>query len=184
MARPTRRDAQPGSDQPTWRTDRRLDRRIPADKRGHRGQHTVDGDQLATAESPKEQGWRSGSHEGDVSEPGTSEDVEPRVRFSASPGRNPGLTTAGPPLAKLDAMTTPIGFVRDLRMEYGAGPSQVTALDGFSIDLPAGSFTAVIGPSRLGQVHTASLCPRASTARPPARSRSTVSAWPSSTRPA
>jgi putative ABC transport system ATP-binding protein len=61
------------------------------------------------------------------------------------------LTTTGPPLARLDAMTTPMVSMRDLRMEYGAGPSRVTALDGLSVDLPAGSFTAVMGPSGSGK---------------------------------
>ncbi len=36
-------------------------------------------------------------------------------------------------------------------MEYGAGPSRVTALDGLTVDLPAGSFTAVMGPSGSGK---------------------------------
>nr|WP_250001605.1 ABC transporter ATP-binding protein [Actinoplanes sp. M2I2] len=48
-------------------------------------------------------------------------------------------------------MTTPMVSLRDLRMDYGAGPSRVTALDGVSIDLPAGSFTAVMGPSGSGK---------------------------------
>ncbi|WP_250027134.1 ABC transporter ATP-binding protein [Paractinoplanes maris] len=48
-------------------------------------------------------------------------------------------------------MTTPMVSIRDLRMEYGAGPSRVTALDGLTVDLPAGSFTAVMGPSGSGK---------------------------------
>jgi putative ABC transport system ATP-binding protein len=34
---------------------------------------------------------------------------------------------------------------------YGAGPAAVTALDGVSIEVPAGSFTAVMGPSGSGK---------------------------------
>ncbi|MCO8270916.1 ABC transporter ATP-binding protein [Actinoplanes sp. TRM 88003] len=36
-------------------------------------------------------------------------------------------------------------------MEYGSGPARVTALDGLSADLAAGSFTAVMGPSGSGK---------------------------------
>ncbi len=42
--------------------------------------------------------------------------------------------------------------LRDLRREFGAGPdSRVTALDGVSVDLAAGTFTAVMGPSGSGK---------------------------------
>jgi putative ABC transport system ATP-binding protein len=48
-------------------------------------------------------------------------------------------------------MTTPMVSLRDLRMEYAAGPHRVTALDGVTVDLPAGTFTAVMGPSGSGK---------------------------------
>ena len=41
--------------------------------------------------------------------------------------------------------------LRDLRMEYSSGPHRVTALDGVTVDLPAGTFTAVMGPSGSGK---------------------------------
>ena len=34
---------------------------------------------------------------------------------------------------------------------YGHGPAAVTALDAVSLDIPAGSFTAVMGPSGSGK---------------------------------
>jgi putative ABC transport system ATP-binding protein len=39
----------------------------------------------------------------------------------------------------------------DLRMEYRSGSDRVTALDGVTVDLPAGTFTAVMGPSGSGK---------------------------------
>ena len=41
--------------------------------------------------------------------------------------------------------------LRDLRMEFRAGPDRVTALDEVTVDLPAGTFTAVMGPSGSGK---------------------------------
>jgi putative ABC transport system ATP-binding protein len=41
--------------------------------------------------------------------------------------------------------------VRDLTKTYGTGPAQVVALDGVSVDLEAGRFTAVMGPSGSGK---------------------------------
>ena len=38
-----------------------------------------------------------------------------------------------------------------LRKVYGRGPGAVTALDDVSLDLPAGSFTAIMGPSGSGK---------------------------------
>jgi putative ABC transport system ATP-binding protein len=40
---------------------------------------------------------------------------------------------------------------RDLRKVYGSGESEVRALDGVSIDLYAGEFTAIMGPSGSGK---------------------------------
>jgi putative ABC transport system ATP-binding protein len=48
-------------------------------------------------------------------------------------------------------MTTPMVSLNDLRMEFRAGPDPVTALDGVTVDLPAGTFTAVMGPSGSGK---------------------------------
>jgi putative ABC transport system ATP-binding protein len=48
-------------------------------------------------------------------------------------------------------MTTPLVSLQDVRMEYRAGPQRVIALDGVSVDLEAGTFTAVMGPSGSGK---------------------------------
>lgn len=39
----------------------------------------------------------------------------------------------------------------DLSKVYGAGPNQVRAVDGISVDFPRGTFTAVMGPSGSGK---------------------------------
>jgi putative ABC transport system ATP-binding protein len=39
----------------------------------------------------------------------------------------------------------------DLRKTYGSGDTQVVALDGVSVDFPAGQFTAIMGPSGSGK---------------------------------
>jgi len=49
------------------------------------------------------------------------------------------------------AMTTPMVSLRDLRKEYRTGSDLVTALDRVTVDLPAGTFTAVMGPSGSGK---------------------------------
>src|SRR5689334_9415698 len=41
--------------------------------------------------------------------------------------------------------------LRDVRKVYGRGEGAVVALDGVSVSLPAGSFTAVMGPSGTGK---------------------------------
>jgi putative ABC transport system ATP-binding protein len=48
-------------------------------------------------------------------------------------------------------MTTAMISLREVRREFGTGPQRVTALDGVTVDLPAGSFTAVMGPSGSGK---------------------------------
>jgi putative ABC transport system ATP-binding protein len=48
-------------------------------------------------------------------------------------------------------MTTPMVSLDDVRMEYRTGPQRVTALDGVTEDLPAGTFTAIMGPSGSGK---------------------------------
>ncbi|MFC6696446.1 ABC transporter ATP-binding protein [Nocardioides daphniae] len=45
----------------------------------------------------------------------------------------------------------PAARVRDLSKTYGHGPAAVRALDGVSIDIEAGEFTAVMGPSGSGK---------------------------------
>jgi putative ABC transport system ATP-binding protein len=41
--------------------------------------------------------------------------------------------------------------IRDLRKTYLMGRSQVHALDGVNLDVPAGAFVAVMGPSGSGK---------------------------------
>ncbi|MFI5888665.1 ABC transporter ATP-binding protein [Actinoplanes sp. NPDC051513] len=48
-------------------------------------------------------------------------------------------------------MTTATVALHDLRMEYRSGRDRVTALNGVTVDLPAGTFTAVMGPSGSGK---------------------------------
>jgi putative ABC transport system ATP-binding protein len=45
----------------------------------------------------------------------------------------------------------PAVALRDVRKVYGRGDAAVVALDGISIDLSAGSFTAIMGPSGSGK---------------------------------
>jgi putative ABC transport system ATP-binding protein len=49
------------------------------------------------------------------------------------------------------AVTSPAIALRDVRKVYGRGDASVVALDGISIDLSAGSFTAIMGPSGSGK---------------------------------
>jgi putative ABC transport system ATP-binding protein len=48
------------------------------------------------------------------------------------------------------AMTS-IVSAQDLRRVYGEGGAAVTALDGVTVDFPAGAFTAIMGPSGSGK---------------------------------
>jgi putative ABC transport system ATP-binding protein len=50
-----------------------------------------------------------------------------------------------PPAARIAARAV------DLRKTYGSGDSEVRALDGVSVDLTAGEFTAIMGPSGSGK---------------------------------
>jgi putative ABC transport system ATP-binding protein len=56
--------------------------------------------------------------------------------------------TAEPPAP---AMVAPAIALRDVRKVYGKGEGSVVALDGIDLDIPAGSFTAVMGPSGSGK---------------------------------
>src|SRR5215469_10120414 len=53
---------------------------------------------------------------------------------------------AGPRSAEV-----PAARAREVTKIYGHGPAAVTALDAVSLDIPAGSFTAVMGPSGSGK---------------------------------
>src|SRR4051812_49942688 len=50
----------------------------------------------------------------------------------------------------MKAMTS-IVSARDLSRVYGEGGAAVTALDGITVDFPAGAFTAIMGPSGSGK---------------------------------
>jgi putative ABC transport system ATP-binding protein len=54
-------------------------------------------------------------------------------------------TTLAPPV------TTPAIELRDIRKVYGNGEAAVVALDGVSLDIEPGSFTAIMGPSGSGK---------------------------------
>src|SRR4051812_49930390 len=49
------------------------------------------------------------------------------------------------------AATAPAIALRDVRKVHGEGEGAVVALDGISIELSAGSFTAIMGPSGSGK---------------------------------
>jgi putative ABC transport system ATP-binding protein len=49
------------------------------------------------------------------------------------------------------AVTAPAIALRDVRKVHGEGEGAVVALDGISVELSAGSFTAIIGPSGSGK---------------------------------
>src|SRR3954469_16843641 len=51
----------------------------------------------------------------------------------------------------IEAMTSPIVSATDLRRVFGEGEAAVTALDGVSVEFPAGGLTAIMGPSGSGK---------------------------------
>src|SRR5258707_2453698 len=53
--------------------------------------------------------------------------------------------------AMISSVTAPAARAENLVKRYGAGQAAVTALDGVSIEIPARSFTAVMGPSGSGK---------------------------------
>jgi putative ABC transport system ATP-binding protein len=66
--------------------------------------------------------------------------------------------TRNPPSGKVVGMTSPLpssdgvaARAIDLRKIYGSGDSEVHALDGVTIDLRSGQFTAIMGPSGSGK---------------------------------
>src|SRR5256714_9881092 len=50
-----------------------------------------------------------------------------------------------------EAAVVPAVALREVRKVYGKGDSAVVALDGVTIDLARGSFTAIMGPSGSGK---------------------------------
>jgi putative ABC transport system ATP-binding protein len=51
----------------------------------------------------------------------------------------------------MDTDSTPLVSATDLTRVYGEGEASVRALDGISVDFPAGRFTAIMGPSGSGK---------------------------------
>lgn len=78
---------------------------------------------------------------------------------SGAPVRAAGQPTAGAqvrpgahPITDVQPTTpTPAVRVVDAAKVYGAGDTEVRALDGVSVDFPAGRFTAIMGPSGSGK---------------------------------
>jgi putative ABC transport system ATP-binding protein len=80
-------------------------------------------------------------------------------RLGDDPGRR-GLTVVG----RLEPVSEPAARIRDLVKTYGSGDALVRALDGVSLDLEAGRFTAIMGPSGSGKstlMHCAAALDRA-----------------------
>jgi putative ABC transport system ATP-binding protein len=61
------------------------------------------------------------------------------------------MTSAAIPVSPGAQQAMPAARARDLTKIYGDGQAAVTALDSVSLDIPAGSFTAVMGPSGSGK---------------------------------
>ncbi len=89
-----------------------------------------------------------------ASEPGAS---EPGVRDAApAPAADPAVAARAPDPgvaapAVDGAPAEPILVAVDLHRRYGEGDVAVNALDGVSLQLPAGAFTAIMGPSGSGK---------------------------------
>jgi putative ABC transport system ATP-binding protein len=67
--------------------------------------------------------------------------------MSASAIASPSATST----ERSSASAPPAVALRDVRKVYGKGDSEVVALDGVTIDLERGSFTAIMGPSGSGK---------------------------------
>jgi putative ABC transport system ATP-binding protein len=61
------------------------------------------------------------------------------------------VTSIATPAAPITEPAVPAVGLRDVRKVYGKGDSTVVALDGVSIGLARGSFTAIMGPSGSGK---------------------------------
>jgi putative ABC transport system ATP-binding protein len=68
-------------------------------------------------------------------------------RFTASEPQASALSLVTPHAA----VSAPAVALRDVRKVYGRGEGEVVALDGVSVALAAGSFTAIMGPSGSGK---------------------------------
>jgi len=66
---------------------------------------------------------------------------------TARAARHPGTTEAERPAGAPHSVVRAINVIRS----YGTGTGMVRALDGVSIDIPAGRFTAIMGPSGSGK---------------------------------
>src|SRR5215475_1737356 len=68
--------------------------------------------------------------------------------------RNPSVDTMNATTETTENITTdasPAARARDLVKVYGQGEAAVTALAGVSLDIPTGSFSAIMGPSGSGK---------------------------------
>ena len=90
----------------------------------------------------------------------------------------PARRAAPAAFGTVSVMTTHTVILTGLRAVYGTGTRQVTALDGVTTSFASGTFTAVMGPSGLGQVHAAAL---RGGAGPPDRGHASRSTAPAST---
>jgi putative ABC transport system ATP-binding protein len=61
------------------------------------------------------------------------------------------MATFPPAVISPDAVGAPAVALRDVRKVYGKGDNEVVALDGVSLSLARGSFTAIMGPSGSGK---------------------------------
>jgi putative ABC transport system ATP-binding protein len=61
------------------------------------------------------------------------------------------MRTRSPAAPSHARVTAPAIALRDVRKVHGEGDGAVVALDGISVELPTGSFTAIMGPSGSGK---------------------------------
>jgi putative ABC transport system ATP-binding protein len=76
--------------------------------------------------------------------------MQTRWEGGAATGRVHAMQTTTTPSAP-SAVTAPAIALRDVRKVHGEGDAAVVALDGISVELPRGSFTAIMGPSGSGK---------------------------------
>ena len=75
------------------------------------------------------------------------------------------------------AVAAPAIALRDVRKVHGEGDGAVVALDGISVEIPRGSFTAIMGPSGSGK---STFLQRGGRARPADLGHRRASATPTS----